>query len=65
MKEKPEIGQAPLADDVGFAAVYKGKAIATAPSFNRLIDKGEVKRLIGNKDLIIQHTVPEGMIVVY
>ena len=49
----------------GFAACYKGKTIATARSFDKLIDKGGVRELLGNRDLVIKHTVPEGMIVVY
>ncbi len=49
----------------GFAACYKGKTIATAPSFDKLIDRGGVRELLGNSDLVIKHTVPEGMIVIY
>ena len=49
----------------GFAASYKGETIAVARSFEKLINKGEVRELLGNKDLLIKHTVPEGMVVVY
>ena len=49
----------------GFAACYKGKTIATARSFDKLIDRGGVRELLGNKDLVIKHTVPKGTVVVY
>jgi hypothetical protein len=52
-------------DYIGFAACYKGQTIANARSFKTLVNKREVRNLLGNKDLVIKHTVPEGMIAVY
>ena len=52
-------------ESVGFVACYKGKPIATTQSFEKLVNKKEVKQLLGNKDLLIKHTNPNGMIVVY
>jgi len=49
----------------GFTACYNGETIATARSFETLANKPKVKELLGNKKLIIKHTVPEGMIAVY
>lgn len=49
----------------GFEACYKGKTIASAESFEKLAHRAEVKKLLGNKELLIRHTVPEGMIAVY
>jgi len=65
-KEKQGEAQSKLArQGSGFAAFYKGEIIATAQSFDKLINKEEVKELLGDKDLLIKHTVPEGMIAVY
>lgn len=52
-------------ESVGFVACYKGKPIATTQSFGKLVNKKKVKQLLGNKDLLIKHTNPDGMIVVY
>jgi len=52
-------------ESVGFVACYKGKPIATTQSFGKLVNKKKVKQLLGNKDLLIKHTNPNGMIVVY
>ncbi|HEX75764.1 MAG TPA: hypothetical protein G4O12_04185 [Dehalococcoidia bacterium] len=49
----------------GFAACYDGKTIATARSFETLANKPKVRELLGNKKLVIKHTIPEGMIAVY
>ena len=49
----------------GFVACYRGKTIATARNFDTLANKAEVRQLLGNKKLVIKHTVPEGMIAVY
>lgn len=49
----------------GFEACYKGKTIASAESFEKLANRAEVKKLLGNRGLLIKHTVPEGMIAVY
>lgn len=50
---------------VGFVACYKGKPITAAQSFEKLVNRKKVKQLLGNKDLLIKHTNPDGMIVVY
>lgn len=50
---------------VGFVACYRGKEIAFAKRFDTLVNKPSVKRKLGNKGLLIKHTVPEGMIAVY
>ncbi len=52
-------------ESVGFVANYKGKPIATTKSFGKLVNTKKVKQLLGNKDLLIKHTNPNGMIVVY
>ncbi len=49
----------------GFMACYKGKTIAATVSFDVLLKEEKVKRLLGSKDLVIKHTVPEGMIAIY
>ncbi len=49
----------------GFMACYKGRTIAATESFETLLKEEKVKKLLGNKDLVIKHTVPEGMIAVY
>ena len=49
----------------GFAACYNGETIATARNFETLANKPKVRELLGNKKLVIKHTVPEGMIAVY
>lgn len=56
-------GQTPTFN--GFMACYKGKTIAATESFDSLLKEDKVKRLLGNKDLVIKHTVPEGMIAIY
>ena len=65
MKKEVEGGSKKVLQGPGFAACYKGKTIATARSFDKLIDKGGVRELLGNRDLLIKHTVPEGIVVVY
>ena len=52
-------------ENVGFVACYKGKPIATTKSLGKLVNRKNVKQLLGNKDLLIKHTNPNGMIVVY
>ena len=49
----------------GFVACYKGKQIASAMSLHELANRAKVKELMGKKDLVIKHNVPEDMIVVY
>jgi len=53
------------ANSVGFVACYRGKEIAFARDFGTLAKKSKVKVLLGKKDFIIKHNVPEGMIAVY
>ncbi|MEA2086396.1 MAG: hypothetical protein U9O84_05130 [Chloroflexota bacterium] len=50
---------------IGFVACYRGKTIAMASSFDKLMEKPLVKERLGKKDLVIKHTVPEGIIAVY
>ncbi len=50
---------------LGFIACYRGQTIASARSFDVLAQKAEVLELLGKKDFIIKHTVPEGMLAVY
>ena len=64
MKEKVK-GRLHGLQGSGFAACYNGKTIATARSFETLANKPKVRELLGNKKLVIKHTVPEGMIAVY
>ena len=54
-----------IAHGVGFIAYYQGEEIAFAKDFSVLVGKSLVKERMGNKYLIIKHTVPEGMIAVY
>ncbi len=46
-------------------ASYKGKDGATADDLNELTNKKEVKVLLGKKDLVIKHNVPENLIAIY
>ncbi len=50
---------------VGFIACYKGKNIAYAVDLQELIGKAKVQALLGNKDLVIKHTIPENLIAIY
>lgn len=50
---------------VGFVALYKGREIAFSPSFKDLANTTKVKKLLGNKDLLIKHNVPENLIAIY
>jgi hypothetical protein len=50
---------------IGFVACYKGRTIATSRTFEGLANRREVRGLLGNKDLVIKHTVPEGKIAIY
>ncbi len=50
---------------VGFMACYNGKTIAREQSFGKLVQNSKVKGLLGKKNLVIKHTVPEGMIAIY
>jgi len=54
-----------LTRGVGFIACYKGKEIASAASLKDLTDRARVKSLLGKKDLVIKHTVPENLIAIY
>jgi hypothetical protein len=50
---------------VGFMASYKGKTIAQEQSLGKLVQSPKVRGLLGKKELVIKHTVPEGMIAIY
>jgi hypothetical protein len=50
---------------ISFAACFEGQNIATAKNLEVLLNRKAVKKLIGNKGLIIKHIVPEGMIAIY
>jgi len=50
---------------VGFVACYKGKEIASSASFKNLANNSKVKALLGDKNLVIKHNVPEGLIAIY
>ncbi len=50
---------------LGFIACYRGQTIASARSFDVLAQKAEVLALLGKRDFIIKHTVPEGMLAIY
>ena len=45
----------------GFVAEQTGKVIASARTFNGLMRKKVVKRLLGSKTLVFRHVIPEGM----
>ncbi|MFC1956303.1 hypothetical protein ACFLWZ_07325 [Chloroflexota bacterium] len=62
---KPKTNRFNSSQTLGFIACYKGQTIASARSFDLLAQKAEVLALLGNKDFIIKHTVPEGMLAVY
>jgi hypothetical protein len=61
MSEKKLVGN----NGVGFIACYKGKAIASSPNFKDLANQEKVKILLGNKNLVIKHNVPEGLVAIY
>lgn len=65
MKKKLGMASAQVPTFNGFMACYKGKTIAATESFETLLKEDTVKRLLGNRDLVIKHTVPEGMIAIY
>jgi len=48
----------------GFVANQSGELIASAKTFDRLVDKS-VRDLLGNKSLVIKHIVPTGTIRIY
>jgi len=50
---------------VGFIACYKGKEIASSANFKDLANHAKVKALLGDKNLVIKHNVPEGLIAIY
>ncbi len=50
---------------VGFIACYRGRNIAYAPDLKELMAKSRVQALLGNKDLVIKHTIPENLIAIY
>ncbi|MBI2850327.1 MAG: hypothetical protein HYX80_04705 [Chloroflexi bacterium] len=50
---------------VGFIACYKGKEIAFSRSFKDLANTAKVKTLLGDKDLVIKHNVPENIVAIY
>ncbi len=50
---------------VGFVAFYKGKEIAFSRSFKDLANTAKVKTLLGDKDLVIKHYVPENLVAIY
>lgn len=47
----------------GFVAENNRKLIASARTFNGLVKS--IKRLLGDKDLVIKHVVPKGMLRIY
>ncbi len=49
----------------GFIAEQNGKSVASAKAFDRLANKESVRRLLGNKSLVIKQVVPKGMIRIY
>jgi|APCry1669189204_1035204.scaffolds.fasta_scaffold273312_2 hypothetical protein len=49
----------------GFIALQNGKLIASAKSFNRLVNKEIIINLLGNRSLLIKHVVPKGTIRIY
>ncbi len=50
---------------VGFVACYKGNEVAFSTSFKELANTAKVKALLGNKNLVIKHNVPENLIAIY
>ena len=50
---------------VGFVACYKGKELASSANFKDLTNNTKVKSLLGDKNLVIKHNVPEGLIAIY
>ena len=50
---------------VGFVACYRGKTIASSANFKDLANQAKVKALLGDKNLVIKHNVPEGLIAIY
>ncbi len=49
----------------GFIAARNGKPIASAKTFDGLVNKGVIKGSLGDESLIIKYVVPEGMIRIY
>ena len=61
MSEKRPINN----NGVSFIAWYKGKELASSTNFRDLASNSKVKALLGDKNLIIKHNVPEGLIAIY
>ena len=57
--------QTTLEHGVGFVACYQGTEIAFARSFKDLANTAKVKKLLGDKDLVIKHYVPENLVAIY
>jgi hypothetical protein len=64
MGEKGKVKDRPI-ESVGFVACYMGDEIASATSFDKLVKQLEATGLLGNKELVIKHTVPEGIVAAY
>lgn len=54
-----------ISKGLGFIACYKGIEIASSADFKKLANKANVKPLLGDKNLVIKHNVPEGLIAIY
>lgn len=54
-----------LTEGVGFIACYKGKEIAYAVTLKELTTEKRVKAMLGKKNLVIKHSVPENLIAIY
>ncbi len=55
----------PTSSKVGFIVCYKGRDIVYAVDLKELMGKAKVQALLGNKDLLIKHTIPESLIAIY
>ena len=49
----------------GFVIRRAGEVIASAETFDKLMKKKSVRKLVGNKSLVIGHVVPPGTIEIY
>jgi hypothetical protein len=61
----PQKIQKATSSKIGFIAFYKGKNIASASDLKELVEQTRVHELLGDKDLIIKHTVPENLVAIY
>jgi hypothetical protein len=65
MGENRQTKKTKKAQRIGFVAYYHGKEVASSTDFGKLTNNAIVKELLGHKEFVIKHNVPEDVIAVY